>query len=279
MAAAGSRNRRQLPDPAQRFQPRGAGGGPVGDVGHVSGQSEAVLAGRVDVHREGDAVAAQGSGVVEAVEHADRSIVGGRPQEGRWNAVMDRILQGQLAHQLGIGRTAEQVVAAAGVAPRLKAEDRIAQDGSVGSAAVALDRIGMVGTTGLAEAADAGGTVAAGREAEHSDTLGVDAPSVGVGADQADGTLGVVQGRRVAVRPHAVAADHGGEAERTQPLGHRLGLVIGMAGIAAAGQDDDGRALLARAAGDHGRQGRHGVEQSRVGAGWVEAGRRSAGWP
>ena len=75
---------------------------------------------------------------------------------------------------------------------------------------------------------------------------GIDLPLLGPGADGADGPLGVLERRRMAVAASAVAVfeDEAGDAQRVAPLGDLLALVIhGQAAVSAAGADDDRRAV------------------------------------
>src|SRR5262249_16838013 len=89
-----------------------------------------------------------------------------------------------------------------------------------------------------------------GGEADDADALGVDAPLLGLAADQADGPLGVLQrpaGRLapgvVGAARHAVFQDDAGDAERVQPGGDLLALELPeQVPVAATGADEDGRA-------------------------------------
>ncbi len=84
----------------------------------------------------------------------------------------------------------------------------------------------------------------AGRESGNADAIGVDVPLPGVGSRGANGALGVEQ-RHLAPAPgQAVFQDDAGDAVLVEPLGNAVALSAGdEAAIAAAGANDDGRAI------------------------------------
>ncbi len=76
--------------------------------------------------------------------------------------------------------------------------------------------------------------MAAGREADDPDAVGIDMVIASAGADQLHGAAGVDQRHRqhVTVGGEPVAEDEGAEASRGEPVGHFAALEIG-------GQADD----------------------------------------
>ena len=86
--------------------------------------------------------------------------------------------------------------------------------------------------------------MAAGREAEDSDALGIQAPFGGAMADYAHGALGVLQGRAVPrqarAHRHAILHQRAIDTEGIEPLAHLRALQVhGEDAVAAARKDDD----------------------------------------
>ena len=145
----------------------------------------------------------------------------------------------------------------------VRADDRIAQHGGVGPHVLGrkpqlLPQLGM-----LPQAAQACRQVAAGREAHHRNPVRIGMPLCRMAAHIGDGRRRVVLGQREGVfrrlvvpgrrvlpanlilrlRTHAVPEDEHVEALRQKAQRDRLGLPLAAKRIAAAGADDNRRAL------------------------------------
>ena len=122
-------------------------------------------------------------------------------------------------------------------------EPGIAEDEVVGTAGGAVDWVFGVGIAGNELRSGERGEVAAGREANDDDAIGIDVVIRRAGADGLDGAARVDErnGKQVAIRAEPVAEDEGVEAAGGEPVGHFAALeVAGEMKIRAAGKDDDG---------------------------------------
>src|SRR4051794_3723106 len=95
---------------------------------------------------------------------------------------------------------------------RIHADDRIAEDSKVGPTALALDRINRVGLAGVEVSRDRRGKVATSRESPDADLFRVEALFFGASPDQANGTLGILEGDGMMIaRPEAIFDDERGD--------------------------------------------------------------------
>jgi len=119
-------------------------------------------------------------------------------------------------------------------------DDRVDQDRAVGPAAQAVDGVGRIGISGVVMRGDRRREVAAGREAEHSDATGIEAPFLCAGTDGANGALGVLKWAGVVVLgSEPILQHHTGDPDRVQPFGDFFTLVVhGQEPVAAARAND-----------------------------------------
>ena len=150
----------------------------------------------------------------------------------------------------------------------------IDEDGEIGAATDFVSVVHGVVSALVEIRAGSGGEMASGGESEHTDALGVDLPFASVVADEADGALGVLEGRGVArsagAGGHTVLEQGAVDADGVEPAAD-LGAfeVEGEDVVASAWKDDHGGAgiLLFGSA----------VEREGGGADVAEANQRFAG--
>ena len=90
----------------------------------------------------------------------------------------------------------------------------IAEDAEIGTAALALDGVGVGGLAGVEVGEEGGGEVAAGGGADDADAVGIDCPIGGMGADVTHGAGDIEEhgGVMVALAAEAIGEDEAGDA-------------------------------------------------------------------
>ena len=145
--------------------------------------------------------------------------------------------------QFSVGVLADQVALRTAMRVRLiKGDDRVAQHREVGAATGLLDRIFRFSIAIIEVRRRCGSEVPAGGEAEDADALGIDIPLLRPRANGANGTLGVVERRGMAVAFATVPIIHNeaGHADGVQPAPNLMPFMIHRpVSVAAAGADDN----------------------------------------
>ena len=205
----------------------------------------------------------------QAVLDRHQAVVQALGDEDRRRVGIDQpLVRPRLHRRLGrIG--AEQQRQAGGVGQRRQhGDDRIDQGGEGG-----LGRLGVGAVDrriGLPRVlvGQAGAQMAAGGEAQHPDAARIDAKFGGAGADQAHGALDVLQRHNGGFGPplggQAVGQHEDGDAVLVEaPRRRRAFQLHRQHGVAAAGTDDDGRAIGAGGAVDAQRRRRNPARLAR----------------
>src|SRR5688572_1048200 len=201
LAAPGGRAHSTLLHEALFLEPEYEVFGPRMDVGEgrLVGQADAVSAFLVNVKVERDVVLLQGGGEVEAVLHFHGFVFDGVPDEAGRGVFGNLLFVGEEFDEFCGGFLAEKIVLRALMGVRPHADDGVAEDAQIGPAALAVDRIRGVGLTGIEVGDGGGGEVSAGGRADDADAFWVELPFASTGANQSDGTLGVLKHTWVAV--------------------------------------------------------------------------------
>ena len=161
----------------------------------------AVAAGGIDVQRHGYVMTVQGGVVVQAVLDGYHIVVVGEGDKGPWRLGIDLELVGVTVDKLRVGILPDEVVARPSVGDgRIHGDDGVEEylEGR-------FQLLRVVCGQGR-------GQVAAGREAHHTDVVGVDAPLQGMSLDGAHGFAQVGQGYPVVAVRHAVFQHNEGDA-------------------------------------------------------------------
>ncbi len=217
------------------------------EVPGVLAANPSPCAGAEDVQLGGHPRAAERQVKENAVFRRHHGVLIGLEEEGGRGLRRDLLLVGNAADQLGRRIGPQQVVLRGAVGEGLAhADDGVAEDGKIGSATGALDRVVGRGLA-LVEVRGGGrGQVAAGRKAHDADVVDGHFPLVGPSPHRADGPLGICQRGRVAVAAAAMAIiEHdAGDAQGVEPGGDLAAFVVGADHVvAAAGADDHGGAV------------------------------------
>lgn len=126
-----------------------------------------------------------------------------------------------------------------------KGDNRIGEDGKIGTGTNALNGVGVRSDAGVKAGGGGGGKVAAGAEAHDADFIGIDMEFGGAGANGAERALRIVQhGGMAILGAEAIAENESRDALGVEPLRDLFSFVIdGEGAITAAGTDDDGLAV------------------------------------
>lgn len=190
----------------------------------------AVAAGGIDVQRHGYVMTVQGGVVVQAVLDGYHIVVVGEGDKGPWRIGIDLELVGVTVDKLRVGILPDEVVARPSVGDgRIHGDDGVEEylEGR-------FQLLRVVCGQGR-------GQVAAGREAHHTDVVGVDAPLQGMSLDGAHGFAQVGQGYPVVAVRHAVFQHNEGDALVGKVGGIVVAFVaVGQGVVAPSGADDHG---------------------------------------
>ncbi len=128
---------------------------------------------------------------------------------------------------------------------RFHADDRVAEDGKIGPAACALDRVVRVGFARIKMRRGRRGQMSACREAPDADALGVDVPLRRAGTYHAESALHILHRRRMMIaRRQPVLKDKRRYSMVIEPAGNIAPLVShGEINVAAARTNHNRRAV------------------------------------
>src|SRR5262245_2776877 len=119
-------------------------------------------------------------------------------------------------------------------------DDRIDENEKIGPATDALDRVWRFGLTRVEMGAGRGSEMPAGGKAHEADAGGIKFPYFGVGADGADGPLGIVKRHMRATLGQAILQHDASNAVAIQPVGDAVPFRAGdEPAVASARTNDD----------------------------------------
>ncbi len=148
----------------------------------------------------------------EAIFRGNDAIIEGMSEKGGGSFVGDLFLVGEKIDEFWRGFGAEQVDFGALVSFVSEGDDGIDEDEEIGAGTELGDGIRGIEVTGVEVSASGGGEVTAGGESADADAIGEERPVCGVGADGANGALGVEERDEGVTVWEAIFEDDAGDA-------------------------------------------------------------------